>query len=83
VIMLIRWTLPRFRFDQLMGLTWKVFLPLSLANIVAVMVIRQFEWNYWWLLPISIGLFVGAGIIGVNASRMEIRQRPSAASASA
>ncbi len=30
----IRGTLPRFRYDQLMAFTWKVLLPLSLANIV-------------------------------------------------
>jgi NADH-quinone oxidoreductase subunit H len=29
----VRWTIPRFRYDQLMDLGWKVMLPLSLFNI--------------------------------------------------
>jgi len=31
--MQIRWTLPRFRYDQVMDLCWKIMLPLSLANV--------------------------------------------------
>jgi NADH-quinone oxidoreductase subunit H len=32
--MLIRWSFPRFRYDQIMDLGWKIMLPLSLANIM-------------------------------------------------
>jgi NADH-quinone oxidoreductase subunit H len=75
VIMLIRWTIPRFRFDQLMGLAWKVLIPLALANVVAVMTVLQFGWNRWWLLAISLGMFLTAGIAGANAKRLEINRR--------
>lgn len=34
VIMWVRWTFPRLRFDQLMNFSWKVMLPLSLANLL-------------------------------------------------
>jgi NADH-quinone oxidoreductase subunit H len=37
----VRWTVPRFRYDQLMFLGWKVFLPLSLLNLL---------WTGWLVL---------------------------------
>ncbi|MCI0461991.1 MAG: NADH-quinone oxidoreductase subunit NuoH [Gemmataceae bacterium] len=73
--MLVRWTIPRFRFDQLMALAWKVLIPLALANLVCVMVVKHLmaqgqlgAWAPWLLPPLSVALLVGAGLM---AARME------------
>ena len=43
--MMVRWSWPRFRFDQLMALAWKVMLPLGIINLVAVAVLVEFGWD--------------------------------------
>jgi NADH-quinone oxidoreductase subunit H len=47
VIMWIRWTIPRFRFDQLMHLGWKSLLPLSLINLLVTGLVIAFK-NGWF-----------------------------------
>jgi NADH-quinone oxidoreductase subunit H len=43
--MWIRWTIPRFRYDQLMNLGWKTLLPLSLFNLALTVTIEFFRGN--------------------------------------
>ncbi|MBI3615249.1 MAG: NADH-quinone oxidoreductase subunit NuoH [Candidatus Omnitrophica bacterium] len=61
VMIWIRGTWPRFRIDQLMGLAWKVLLPLSLANLAGTAA--------WVLIPgwqgtlLSLGLSLGTFLV--------------------
>jgi NADH-quinone oxidoreductase subunit H len=41
--MWIRWTIPRFRYDQLMNLGWKIFIPLSILNILITGLLVLFD----------------------------------------
>jgi NADH-quinone oxidoreductase subunit H len=42
VFMWVRWSLPRFRFDQLMMLAWRALIPISLGLLAATAVIMYF-----------------------------------------
>ncbi len=45
--MLVRWSWPRFRFDQLMSLAWKIMLPLGIVNLIAVAVMTEAQHLGW------------------------------------
>ncbi|MES2848316.1 MAG: NADH-quinone oxidoreductase subunit NuoH [Bacteroidota bacterium] len=47
LFMWVRWTIPRFRYDQLMRLGWKILIPLALFNMLVTGALILFKQNGW------------------------------------
>ncbi len=47
LFMWIRWTIPRFRYDQLMKMGWRVLIPLAVLNIVVTAVYLLWQNDLW------------------------------------
>jgi len=69
VYMLIRWTIPRFRFDQLMRLAWKSLVPMSMALVALQAVIAYRDWPAWSAPVGNLLILLAAGFVASAVGR--------------
>lgn len=75
VFMWIRWSWPRFRFDQLMHIAWRSLVPLALANLVVTAFIVHYGLPGWVLAAGSIAILAVMGFVvarGEQAARQPL-----------
>jgi NADH-quinone oxidoreductase subunit H len=81
--MLVRWSWPRFRFDQLMALAWKVMLPLGLVNLLTIAVLIELREqgliaaeSLWPVVAISWAVTLVAWIVAGYLAPLSTDNRP-------
>ncbi len=68
--MWIRWTLPRFRYDQLMHIAWLALVPLGLLLVGWTAVLTLAGWRDTWLAPAGeVAIFLALAAVGAMRSQ--------------
>jgi NADH-quinone oxidoreductase subunit H len=85
IFMIVRWSWPRFRFDQLMSLAWKVMVPLGLVNLLVTAVLVEYGGfisqslgvsNLWVTVVLSWGITLAAWIVAGMLAPLSSDNRP-------
>jgi NADH-quinone oxidoreductase subunit H len=64
LMMLVRWTIPRLKFDQVLSMNWQGLIPVSIAILVMNAVLVHMEWTALWQM-LAANVVLGAVVLAV------------------
>ncbi|MDB5389736.1 MAG: hypothetical protein JWM11_5382, partial [Planctomycetaceae bacterium] len=70
--MWVRWSFPRFRYDQLMSIGWKIMIPLGLVNLLATAISQEFLAQDAYLMKALVSWAVVAGCFAWGILRVTV-----------
>lgn len=75
-MMVIRWTIPRIRYDQVLKLAWQSLIPISMAIVVATSFMVYLGWTAsWQMLLMNVALTVGILVVGPLMPKTDVNRR--------
>jgi len=74
LMIVIRWTLPRVRWDQLLKLCWNALIPTALALVVVSAVMAHLAWTAWWQM-LLMNLAIVAVVLALQPAMPDARER--------
>lgn len=67
--MMVRWTLPRFRYDQLMSLAWKSLVPMGMLIVLLQILILYKGWPQWYATIGNVVVLLLGGLFSIGVSK--------------
>ena len=67
LFMVVRWTLPRFRFDQLMRLAWQALVPVGVAVVAGMALLTAIGWQRTWWATLAVNSLALVGMLWTAA----------------
>ena len=74
--MLVRWTIPRLRYDQMMKVCWNALIPVMITMVVAMAVLMFVGLvDIWWMLGLNVAVALGGAVLLPRLPKQDVNRR--------
>jgi NADH-quinone oxidoreductase subunit H len=75
IMMWVRWSLPRFRYDQLMSMAWRGLIPITIGMLLVSTLIVYADGAWWWYTIANVAVAVVAASVGMILPQTKVNRK--------